>query len=277
MPRPRWPDSTNSVSEVPGTLQTALIVQAFVDQLYSARGLGHPPEVKAVVVPKPSGTGYDITWNVSFPELSELAGKDLNFDIGTPLTAGAHCNRLLLSAAQQGCDLFVGRPMGALVGDKLYEAVHTAARLPETIRQLKEEVEFPDVRRLVNGDHLGFKEVLAIRAKAFRFRQWLQVGADRDRNALIAYHHEVAREAGFSRVGRTALNLFGVVGGGAASAAIGSLVAGPVGAAIGGAVGSGATLLFEIASKIGANWRPVVFGDWMRSRIEALVKERQGQ
>ena len=36
----------------------------------------------------------------------------------------------------------------------------------------------------------------------------------RDRDALIAYHHEVANEAGYTQLARKALKIFGVLGGG---------------------------------------------------------------
>src|SRR2546422_2444730 len=231
--------------------RNALIVQAFVDKLYRFRGLGRPPEITATIVPKADGTGDRLTWNVNFDQLAQLAGQALNFNPGTPLTAGAHCNRQLMSAAKERCDLFLGQPMSSLVGDKLYETVRTTVRLNETVEQLKAEVEFPDIRRLVNSGDLKFEDVLTIRKRAAKFREWLQSGADRDRNAIVAYHHEVARDSGLTRTGRTTLSLFGIVGGGAAGSVIGTVVAGPVGGAIGGAVGSGLTYLLDLASRIG--------------------------
>ena len=105
---------------------------------------------------------------------------------------------------------------------------------------------------------------LYLRKKAKKFRTWLQEESDRDRDAIIAYHNEVAKESGFTNVSRKALNLFGVLGG----AAIGASVGGPVGAV----VGSGAGYVLDIASKLGADWKPVVFGNWYRDRIEKVLK-----
>jgi hypothetical protein len=121
---------------------------------------------------------------------------------------------------------------------------------------------------------MSFNDVLAIRKKSRRFREWLRAESDRDRDALIAYHNEVAKEAGFTRVGRRALNLFGLVGGGAVGGAVGAVVAGPVGGALGGAAGSAVGYLADLASKVGSGWKPVVFGNWMKERIEQFGKQR---
>ena len=102
----------------------------------------------------------------------------------------------------------------------------------------------------------------------------MQVESDRDRDAIIAYHHAVAKELGFIRHGRKTINLFGVLGGGAAGSFIGSSISGPTGTAIGGIVGSGVGFLTDIASKLGADWKPVVFGNWAKNRIEKLMRQK---
>ena len=78
---------------------------------------------------------------------------------------------------------------------------------------------------------------------------------------------------GFVSVGRKALSIFGVIGGGAVGSFLGTAFAGPVGAAVGGAAGGGLGYLADVVSKIGADWKPVVFGNWFRHRIEKLVNE----
>ncbi len=161
-----------------------------------------------------------------------------------------------------------------LVGDKLYESTETVAKAGNVIDQLKATVEFPDVRGLVNSGKLDFSDVLTIRMKAQRFRDWLQNESDRDRDAIIAYHNEVATEAGLVHGARKALNIFGVIGGGATGAYVGTLLGGPAGGALGGAAGSAVGYLAEVTSKLGANWRPVIFGHWLRHRIENVVRDR---
>jgi hypothetical protein len=99
----------------------------------------------------------------------------------------------------------------------------------------------------------------------------LQYEGDRDRDAIIAYHHEIAKESGITKLTRKTLSLFGVIGGGATGAAIGSVLSGPEGGAIGGAAGSSVGYVMEVASKLGSNWKPVVFGNWARDRIEKIV------
>jgi hypothetical protein len=184
-----------------------------------------------------------------------------------------------------GCDLYLSQPISLLVGDKLYESESHLDRTHSIIDTLIDKVEFPDLRFLVNSGHIGLDEVLRIRKKARKFRTWLQDESDRDRDALIAYHHEVAKEAGYKNLGRKALSLFGVIGGGVLGSTVGSLVGSlssglegaAVGGAAGGAAGSAMRFLFDVASKLGAdsNWKPVVFGNWYKSRIEKALKRKE--
>ncbi len=169
--------------------RNTLILQAFIDELYDFRKLGHPPEIIANVTETSGGSKHRITWNIDFSDISRLAGKELNFHLGSPLIAGALSNRLLWSSAQLGCDLFLPQPMSVLVGDKLYESTERVAKAGAVIEELKAKVEFPNVRVLVNDGQLDLKEILKIRAKARKFRDWLQSESERDRDAIIAYHN----------------------------------------------------------------------------------------
>ena len=261
----------NARSDYKDPRRNSLVLQTFVDEIYRLKRLGRPPEVQVRVTSDETGERHNIAWGIDLSELRKISGTELNFNAGTPLTAGAHSNRLLWSAAQQNCDLYLPRPMGSLVGDKLYESVEEVAKAGRIVEELKDKVEFPDVRSLVNAGNLSFADVMAIRKKAKRFRSWLQAESERDRDAIIAYHHEVAKESGYTRGGRKALNLFGILGGGASGAYLGTVLGGPIGGAVGGVAGSGVAYLAELTAKIGADWKPVVFGDWMRNRIEKSI------
>ncbi|MFQ5568291.1 MAG: hypothetical protein ACE5G0_01365 [Rhodothermales bacterium] len=152
--------------------------------------------------------------------------------------------------------------MSVLVGNKLYEGSRVA-KLGQTIESLESIVEFPDVRSLVGRGDLTWSDVLRIRRKAVKFRRWLQQESDRDRDAIIAYHHEVAKESNLLRASRKGLSIFGVLGG----AAAGAVLSGPLGAV----VGAGGGYLLDLAAKIGSEWKPVVFGNWMKKRIEKIL------
>ena len=249
--------------------RSTLLVQAFLDEIYPMLGLDKPPQIRATVVEQP-GKAH-ITWNVDLYQVGQALGKDLNFHLGSPLIGGACSNRLLWSAAELNCDLYVHSPMSRLIGDKLYESGERLARTQEIIEQLEAEVEFPAIRQLVNDERIGLGAVLQLRRKGHRFRRWLQDESDRDRNALIAYHHEVAKESGWVEGGRRALNLFGVLGSAAVGAGIGAAVAGIPGAVTGAVVGEGVKYVVDLASKLNQDWRPVVFGNWARDRIRELL------
>ncbi|WP_226645050.1 hypothetical protein [Microbulbifer variabilis] len=259
------PAIENAREDYKNPRRNALILQSFVDEVYRMNSLGKPPEVEASVVKSPDGSKHNLKFNVDFLELNQLAGSKVNFHLGTPLTASAISNRLIWSAATLGSDLFLPQPMSALVGDKLYESKKRFMKSGDIIEELKGQVEFPDIRLLVNSNHLPLREILKIRSKAKKFRNWLQQENGRDKNAIIAYHNEVAKESGLISGGRKALNIFGLIGG----PAIGATVAGPVGGIIGGGIG----FLADLASKVGKDWKPVVFGGWLKERIEKVVEE----
>lgn len=252
--------------------RNALILQSFVDELYKFRKLGHPPQIEAKVM---SSNGLtNIQWNINFSEITRLAGKELHFHDQTPLTASAISNRPIWSAASLNCDLYLSKPMSVVTGDKLYETGFRVLKKNSIIESLQKTVEFPDVRNLVNDSKLNLDDVLLIRNKAVKFRNWLQAEGERDRDALIAYHNEVAKESGFTKTSRAALNIFGIMSGTAIGAVVETKLPGISGAVIGAAAGAASTeFLVGVAKKIDKEWKPIVFGDWMKNRIELLLED----
>jgi hypothetical protein len=250
----------------------ALVVQAFVDELYELKRVRPVPKIEAKVENVPEGTRTTI--NISTLELWNLAGPQLQWHAATPLSGAALCNNLIYTSSRHGWDLYLPRPMSILVGDKLYESASTIGNSKETVQTLKKDVEFPDIRRLVNDGRLDLPAILEIRHKARRFRSWLQDESNRDRDAIVAYHNEVAKESGFRGAGRHILSMFGFIGGGAIGGGLGAVMAGPVGGVIGGAIGGAASYAADVGSKIGAGWRPVVFGNWLIDRIAQLDQGR---
>jgi len=265
--------------------RNALILQSFVDEVFAYRKLGTPPKVAVEITQKAAGK-HDIKWNINFDWLSETAGKPLNFSESTPLTANAHSNRILLTGATLGCDLYLGNPIGSLVGNKLYESSLNSAKSHSVIENLKEKVEFPDIRGLVNCDQLGLADILAIRKKSGKFREWLQIESERDRDAIIAYHNEVTKATGLKVAGAKVLNVFGMIAGGATGAMAGGITGSALGAgtaeaaSIGGAVGALANdsvkgFIDKISSKLDAEWKPIVFGKWVKTEIETILSKRK--
>lgn len=129
-------------------------------------------------------------------------------------------------------------------------------------------MEFPSIRSLVNSGKLDFQDVLNIRARSTRFRTWLQTDSERDRSSIIAYHNEVARESGLLKFGRSSLRIFGILTGGGVGGLLGAAMPGPFGGAIGGLAGGAISFTTEVCAKIGEGWKPVVFGNWLRDRVE---------
>jgi len=252
--------------------RSALLVQALVDEIYPYLGLKASPIITTTL--ETVENGNRTTYNISFDEMSKLLGPQLNFHGGTPLTGIAHCNRLVWSASQESCDLYLGNPMANLVGDKLYESNQKNIKIKENIDQLSQEVEFPDIRKLVNEGKLDLSDILRIRKKAKRFRDWLQSESDRDRNAIIAYHNEVAKELGILKFGRKSLRLFGILGIPMAEAYVTQNYPGAEPAIVAAGASAGLAFILDVASRIGEDWKPVVFGNWVRDRIEKVLKNK---
>lgn len=248
-----------------------MLLQALVDEVYPVFGLGDLPTITTTIDTIPRANR--ITYDINFDELKRLLGPSLNFHGGTPFTGIVHCIRLIWSAAQEKCDLYLGNPMANLVGDKLYESHLKYTKIEENIGQLNEEVEFPDIRKLVNDGKLDLSEIWRIRRKAKKFREWLQIGSDRDRNAIIAYHNEFDKEAGIISMGRKSLRMFGILGIPFATAF--AAQASPDAALIARSSSAGIRCLIDVASKMGENWKPVVFGNWVRNRIEKVLKDQE--
>jgi len=275
------PAVDNAKADTHNPERFALILQMAVDELYRTKAPDKVvPQVQATI-DETDPKSHKIVWNVNLDELSRQLGPKLGFHPGIPLTAVAICNRLLWTSAQKSCDLYLARPMGNLVGDKLQEVASRVTKTKDLVDHLQTEVDFPDVQALVNADQLGFEAVLNIRSKAKRFRTWLQSEADRDRDSLSAYHSEVAKEMGFTRVAGRTLTLFGVIGGAAAGSAIGSVlepVMNPVAAqSVGAAAGAAAGYILGLGAKLGADWKPVIFGEWYKDRIQSYLQSHEYQ
>jgi len=272
------PPIQNAVDDFGNAQRLALVVQAYADATHAIRGGSAAPEIKAEVIGL-GGEKRNIKWNISFDDLNKGMQPDAQIREHIPLTALAHANRLIKSASDLGSDLYLNSPMSVLVGDKLAEVSLRSVKIKNTIDTLIQEVEFPNVRQLVNDGKISFGDILALRKRAQRFRSWLQDEADRDRNALIAYHEEIQFEARWMKSGRKVLRLFGSglsAVAAASGAAAGGVLGGPgaaiVGAAGGQLTGEGLKFLTETAAKMNEDWKPVIFGRWAKERLKAIAE-----
>jgi hypothetical protein len=253
--------------------RNSINLQAFVNEVYRYRGLRNPPEIK--VQNKLTKEGYNlIEWGINLSDLSRTAGTILRFNPGTPLTAFAHSNRIIWSAASLNVDLYLSSPLSSLVNDKLYESSSRLLKPEFIVESLQKEVNFPNIQDLVNYRKIGIDEILEIRKKAKPFRIWLQDESEKDRNAIFAYHNEVAKTSGFSNSTRRIVYISGLFGGAAIGGAIGSSVPGPLGGVIGGVVGTGVSFVTDIIAKYGEGWKPIIFGNWYESRIEEYLNKK---
>ncbi|HMH42958.1 MAG TPA: hypothetical protein VK557_05710 [Pyrinomonadaceae bacterium] len=257
-----------------------LMAQQLVNEIYRIRRMGKPPKVKVTVNSSDDGT-HEVRWNIPMDQLPALeAETNIKAAATLPLSTAAEANKYLWASDRSKCDLYLTSPVSVAVGDKLFEASDigevSGTTIQDLVESLEVKVEFPDLRRYINDDRIDFDRIFEIRRKGKKFREWLQSEAERDRDAIIAYHNEVAKESGFAGMARRGLKLFGFVSG----TILGGAVGHDAGAgAVGGIAGhlaqkgleKGVEYLFDLSADLGTDWKPVCFGEWYKAKIEGLL------
>lgn len=255
--------------------RASLLMQIVVDELYRDLGFITPPQIAATTTYYPNGL-QGITWGIDFGLFAKKLGPAMTFHSGSPLAGAAYGAKTLWSASQLGSDLYVASPLTKYAAYKLEEG-SKAARSRAIIERLVGEVAFPDVRDLVNHGKISVKEILLLRRKATKFREWLRSESQFDRNAVLAYLGELARDVGWTKNVKKLVSAIGVVGGSAAGGAVGGMLAGAVGGAAGGIAGEGVKYILQLAGKIDDGWKPKVFGDFASDVVAKPQKSPQEQ
>lgn len=237
-----------------------MLIQAYVDKIFSYFKLGTPPKIDCKII-NLSDEEFQIQSNINFKTLDQYTSNKLGFRPDIPIIGEAQSNRLIWTASKYGYDLYLGDVMSTVTGNKLREATKTLRKTKEIITILKENVEFPDIRKEVNEGNLNIEFIMNIRKKGNKFRKWLQQESERDRDALIAYHSEVAKASGIKRLTTNTLKLFGYLGqlGSPFYVAINpSIESGLVAAS----TVLGGEFLKLVGSRVEKEWKPIIFGDW---------------
>jgi len=250
--------------------KVSILIQAYLDDIYKKLKAGKPPIIETRI-DSWTPEKWNIVTNYNFTIVNDLTQSKMDFRQEMPLIGEVQSNRIIWTSLIKGYDLFLGDVMSQVVGNKFEEAEEKINKAENVIDELKARVEFPDIRSLVNNGLLGVEEIFNIRIHAEKFRIWLQQEGERDRDAIIAYHNEVTRASGISKSVSSTLKLFGIITGGLASPAYqlitndlsttSNLVAGGAGIMLGG-------FLNNVASSISKDWRPVVFGEWIKKELK---------
>lgn len=247
----------------------AILIQTYIDNLYKNLELGPPPEVNCQIMDT-AADRWNIKTNLNFGDLNKLASNKLGFRPEMPLIGEVQSNRLIWTGLKYGFDLSLGDVMSQVVGNKLYEAEEKMDKTKVTLDNLKSKVEFPDIRKLVNEDTISVEDIFNIRIHADKFRNWLQQEGERDRDAIIAYHNEVSKSSGITKKISGTLKIFGKLTQLAPAAyplatkdlSLASNLA------VSGAGLVTAEFLDRIANSMNKEWRPVVFGEWLKEEVK---------
>lgn len=293
---------TNAYDDCLNPDRYALIARALYQELYKVGGLGKLPRLQATIrelnssnideiaragstiLGREKDSGVVSVYELALsPHIDAIPSPENSENRSTfphvPVVLAGVSNLYINAAARLGADLFLPEPISRVVGNKLYEITEVEIARPNKISNIIEgleaKVEFPDLQKMVNEDRVDFEKVLEIRDKAQKFRTWLQSESDRDRDAIIAYHTETAKAAGFAGISKRALKIFGVISSLGVSlgveAALGSdhLVAKEI------AKNAGVKLVESVfnygSNKIGQDWKPVCFGNWYKAEIQRVL------
>jgi len=256
----------NAESDFNDPEKSDIIIQSFIDDLYAEFGYEKPVSVQSSL--KKIGTNTSITWNVDFDDLNNKTENKLNINNGAPLTGILHCNRFIKTSSIVKSDLYLTSAMNSLVNNKLAEIKSKNTKISSVVKELNIEVEFPKISDLINAGVLTFNNILIIRKEAKKFRNWLQQEGERDRNAIIAYHHEVAEKTKLIKYGGGFLS---ATGGALLAGTIATTTLGPLASAPAAAVGAGVgQVVDKFISSFNEDWKPVVFGNWVTKYVKPV-------
>lgn len=248
--------------------RAAVLVEMVTDEVYRDMGLLRAPRIECRI----GRDGYKgtLTWNVDFRAIAVALGGKERFHTGTPLGGAAFGAKMLWAAALEGLDLYLAEPLTRYAAYKLGEG-SAKGKTKVAIGELIERVEFPDIRALVNLNKLRISDVLVLRRKGQKFRNWLSAERDLERDAVHGYMGEFARDAGWTKNLGKVVSAVGALGGAAAGAAL----AGSLGAVGGAVTGEGIAYVLNLASRLDEGWKPVVFGNWAIAQVERAVAENR--
>lgn len=229
--------------------------------------------------------GHQLIWKANSVVTRNASLVEVLPDPAMLLSEAGRLNQSVQAALNLHSDLWPIPLASDIVVSKLAEAARIT-KAHQIIERLDAEVDFPDIAELVNKGTLSAKDILHIRAKAGRFRLWLQSEGERDRNAILAYHNEVSKASGLQKLGRSALTIASIVAGAiAAKYAIPpgvqlpevggfNIDPGVLGSTAGGLAREGIRWLGTVAKGIeGGGWRPSVFGQG----LEEYVRRRSSE
>jgi hypothetical protein len=246
-----------------------VLLEILLDDMYHELGYLRPPTVRAKIELLPD-SGVRVRWNLDIDRIAQRLGERLAFHAGAPFVGAAVGSRAVWTAARLKTDLYFAAPMSSYVRYKLAQG-NRAARARAVIHQLEAEANFPDVRGHVNDGDIGVKEVLELRGKADRFREWLRAESLLDRDAATAYLNEAAKAAGWVKAAKTGIVATGVIGGGVLGEALTGVPG--LGGVGGAAIGAGAGFLLDLGAKLITGWKPIVFGNYARKVIDRALAE----
>lgn len=258
----------------PGRLN--LLLQVFLDEMYSKLGKEFVPQVSTSVVENADGSRR-IEWGQAIQKAIHIAPGKINFAVHTPLYGEADSNKLIWTASQIGLDLFLGDVQSTLAGRRLLVASEHLGKTQALVNQLEQRVEFPDIRREVNNGKLDATKVIEIRKNAAKFRTWLQCESGKDRDSIIYYHQEVAKRSGLTRAVSSTLKLVSLainVAPVAYPVVTRDLSPEPPLVIASGAMAA-SVFLDTVAGSLRAGWKPIMFGDSLKKEVEIFRIENR--
>ena len=252
------------------------LLNSFLDELPSEKRKFFPPTIK--VSARDLGEGkIQHQFNIDFTEINRIMpGK--GFGMHLPGAGLIHSHRIVYASRLHNYDVYLPNPISVSVIGLMTGLTYENKRFKQTVTDLREEDNFPDIRGAFNRGDLTWKDIIEIRKKAERFRQWFLVDGGNPKVAARTYGEEFKSSTGIQKYRDKAFAIASVIGtamGAAAEQAItgGVSIAGPV---LGSLVSNTVPLakdLFNASEEEG--WQPRFFGNWLKLQIEAIKREKE--
>lgn len=240
-----------------------------------------PQEITVTVEKLPNGLirhHFNINFQTIRPHL-----KNMNFGIHIPGTAVIQTHRIIYASRLHNYDVYLPNPIGSSVMAKLNSLEDNEKRFKQTIIELQDNANFPDIRTAFNLGEFSWREILDIRKRAERFRKWFVVDGGKPEVAIKTYSEEFKASTGLKSYREKAFaiaSIIGTVTGAAAEKmltgntsligpAAGAFTITALGPSLGTLISNAVPLakdLFKASED--ENWSPRFFGTWLNVELK---------
>ncbi len=221
-------------------------------------------------------------FNINFQAIKPHL-ENMNFGIHIPGTGVIQTHRIIYASRLHNYDVYLPNPIGSSVMAKLNSLEDKEKKFKQTIVELQDNANFPDIRTAFNLGEFSWKDILDIRKRAERFRKWFMVDGGKPEVAIRTYSEEFKASTGLKNYREKAFAIASIIGTvtGAATEkmltgstslvgpAAGAFISTALGPSLGTLISNAVPLakdLFKASEE--ENWHPRFFGTWLNVELK---------